>query len=179
MKKRLKSTLHSLTGKRSWRSIEYFDPSWTNRIQQMATYISPGKSVLDLGCGKMWLKQYLSGGTYYPVDYTNRGEGVVVCDFNKKEFPEQHADVAFVSGALEYVEDAKWFVSHIAKNCSECVISYCIVEDYPKSSFRRKQAWVNDFSRDQVVQLFSDAGFQLKAEDTKIPKNRIFYFAKA
>ncbi len=164
--------------KRSWKHIEYFDPSWLKRVEKMAAYIASGASVLDLGCGKMWLRQYLKDNAYYPVDYTDRGQGTIVCDFNKKQFPAQHADVGFVSGTLEYVADAEWFISSIAKNCSQCVISYCPREDYPDLDFRRKQAWVNDYSRDDIIAMFYEAGFRLESESLAIPRNRIFNFLK-
>lgn len=176
--KTIKKILYWSIGKRNWRTFEYFDPCWNNRIQEMAAYIPAGASVLDLGCGKMWLQQYLHDSPYYPVDYTDRGAGTIVCDFNIRQFPEQHADVAFVSGTLEYIHDSKWFVSCISKNCDQCVISYCLKEYYPDQTFRRKQSWVNSFSRDEIIQMFSDAGFQLNAESDAIEKNIIFNFIK-
>lgn len=144
----------------------------------MAAYVPAGKSILDLGCGKMWLKRYLQGNPYYPVDYRERGDGTIICDFNKKQFPRKHADVAFVSGVMEYVKDAEWFVARIAKNCNQCVISYCLREDYPDIRFRRRQAWVNDYSYDEIVHMFSHAGFRLAGENQAIVNNRIFNFLK-
>lgn len=176
--KTIKKIFYWIIGKRNWRTFEYFDPSWNKRIKKMASYISTGASVLDLGCGKMWLQQYLHDTPYYPIDYTDRGAGTIVCDFNLKEFPEQHADVAFVSGTLEYINDSAWFLSCISKNCDQCVISYCLKEYYPDPAFRRKQSWVNNFSRDEIIQMFSEAGFQLIAEDSAIAKNMIFNFIK-
>jgi len=44
----------------SWKEMEYFDPAWKQRIETMAALIpKQSQSVLDLGCGKMWLKDYL------------------------------------------------------------------------------------------------------------------------
>ena len=168
-----------LTGKRTWQSLEYFDAAWTNRIKEMASYIPKGASVLDLGCGQMWTKQYLhQDSAYFPVDYTDRGGNTIVCDFNKKEFPVQHADMAFVSGTLEYIKDARWFVDQIAAHCDQCAISYCLKEYHSGAFFRRAQAWVNNFSHKQIIKLFTDAGFQLETENSSIANNRIFYFTK-
>ena len=167
-----------IRGKREWRFIEYFDPSWSKRIREMAKYIRPGRSIIDLGCGKMWLRKYLLDNAYYPVDYKSRGKGTIVCDFNQKQFPQHKADVAFLSGTIEYIKDTNWFLSCIARNCNECIISYCLLEEYPNLAFRRKQAWVNDYSRDEIIRMFSEAGFQLDAESHAIPKNRIFHFIK-
>lgn len=173
-----KKGFYSLIGKRSWRVFEYFDPRWKKRIQEMATYIPSGASVLDLGCGKMWLKEYLNGNAYYPVDYTDRGPGTIICDFDLKQFPDQQADVAFVSGTLEYVQDGEWFLDCISKHCDQCIISYCLKEYHPSEAFRKKQSWVNSFSREEIISMFSKRGFRLMTENENIAKNRIFKFVK-
>lgn len=159
-----------------WQDMEYFDPRWSERIFEMSKYLTPGKSVIDLGCGKMWLKQYLSNNEYYPVDYADRGEGTIIKDFNKHEFPEINAKVAFVSGTLEYVSDTEWFVSEISKHSDECILSYCTIENFPDLKFRKKQAWRNNFSRNEIIKLFSSFGLELVAENSTLTKNSMFYF---
>jgi len=178
LKKVVRKIIGKVRGKRIWQDIEHFDPSWTVRIQEMAKYIREGESVLDLGCGKMWLRQFLKNNDYYPVDYTDRGAGSIVCNFNQRQFPQNSADIAFVSGVLEYVVDAQWFVSCIAQKCRRCVVSYCLLEDNPDLDSRRKRAWVNDFSRADIIRMFSVAGFQLASEDQTFAKNRMFYFVR-
>ena len=72
----------------NWKDIEYFDDKWKLRIDKMSKYIERNDSVMDLGCGKMWLKKHLhETNLYIPVDYKNRGEGTIICEFNKNEFP--------------------------------------------------------------------------------------------
>ena len=74
----------------------------------MAAFIPPGTlSVMDLGCGKMWLKEMLpSGYKYYGIDYTDRGKDSYVFDLNKYAFPAFNCDIIFISGCLEYIYDA-------------------------------------------------------------------------
>ncbi|HTH93044.1 MAG TPA: oligosaccharide flippase family protein [Candidatus Paceibacterota bacterium] len=171
--------LFYLLGRRTWKDIEYFDSAWSDRIGQMAQYIPAGASILDLGCGKMLLQQYLElNHTYYPVDYKDRGEGTIVCNFNRHHFPDRYADIAFVSGVLEYVENVPVFIADIAKHTNQCILSYCLIEDFPNISFRRKQAWVNAFSRDDIISLFSQAGFVIKDESKTPSNNSIFNFVK-
>jgi hypothetical protein len=176
--KTVKKSFYMITGKRSWRVFEYFDPAWKKRILAMSQYIPDGASVMDLGCGKMWLQQYLKNNPYYPVDYTERGPGTIVCDFNMKQFPTQKTDVAFVSGTLEYVNDPQWFLSCISRHSNQCIISYCLKEYYPNQTFRQKQSWENNLSRDEIIQMFYEVGFQLVEEIEVIEKNRIFNFIK-
>ena len=44
---------------KKWQDIEYFDDKWKERIEQMARFIKNGSTVIDFGCGPMWLKEYL------------------------------------------------------------------------------------------------------------------------
>lgn len=162
-----------------WQQIEYFNPDWKGRIQKMAAHIKKGESVVDLGCGQMWLKEFLPGSNKYTgVDYKHRGEGTVVADFNKGDFPEAKADVFFVSGCMEYVNDHHAFIGNIARSGRRCVISYCCVEDYPEIEKRRERAWVNDLTRAQVIACFEKNRMFLTVEDKTESNNSIFVFEK-
>lgn len=164
--------------KANWKTIEYFNPEWKERIRMMAELLPPDtNSITDLGCGLMWLKEFIpTEVNYIGVDYTSRGKGTIVCDFNKKQFPKISSDIAFVSGCLEYVKDASWFVKKIADNYKGCIISYCVLEEFKDQEFRDKKTWVNSFTENDIIQLFNKEGFNLKKKlDTK---NRIFYFEK-
>jgi len=163
----------------AWRNIEYFDDNWRLRIERMARFVEKGDSVLDLGCGKMWLKYYLGiSNTYLPVDYRNRGKGTLICDFNKYQFPHVHADVSFVSGCLEYVVDYRWFISMMAETSKRSVISYCTLEHFPDHQIRLKNAWKNSLRRADILQVFGSVGMLLTAEDMTETKNSIFCFER-
>ncbi len=177
--KKVRRVVLGAIGKRTWRDVEHFDQSWTRRIKEMAKYIKDGESVLDLGCGQMWLRQFLKKNDYYPVDYADRGEGTIICDFNKGEFPKVRSDVAFLSGTIEYITNVEWFVGCISARCKSCIVSYCLIEDNPNLDLRRKRAWVNDFSRDDIVRIFYRAGFKLASESSAIPANHIFFLEKS
>lgn len=164
--------------KASWKNIEYFNPEWKERIKTMSELLPPGtNSIADLGCGLMWLKEFISKDIkYIGVDYTSRDGETIICDFNKKQFPNLTTDIAFVSGCLEYVNDATWFVKKIAENARGCIISYCVFEEFNDQKFRDQRTWVNSFTEQEIVNLFTMEGFVLKKKlDTK---NRIFYFEK-
>ena len=178
MKKLIKKCLFAIGIGRQWQNIEYFDESWRRRIKQMSQYIESGEGVVDLGCGKMWLREYLNGNPYVPVDYISRDGVSTVADFNKYEYPETGMPVAFVSGTLEYVIDYEWFVKQIALSSRKCILSYCTVEDYPDMAFRKKKTWKNHLSESQVLDLFEKNGMKLQHRDG-CSKNRIFVFVKA
>jgi hypothetical protein len=158
--------------------MEYFDESWKTRIEEMASFIVPGESVIDLGCGQMWLKPLLRNNPYYPVDYKRRDESTVVINFNKHEYPDITADVAFVSGTLEYVEDYEWFVQQVCSRSSRCIVSYCTTEFYPDLRVRSRKAWKSHISRCRLIELFAENGMDLDAESGVVERNPIFVFSK-
>lgn len=164
---------------KTWQQIEYFDEAWKQRIRLMVQYIPVNSSVIDLGCGKMWLQEILPKGcAYYPVDYVSRGENTIVCDFNRHEFPTIKADISFVSGCLEYVNDVGWFVECIANQTNSCIISYCTTDFFPNLEERHSRTWVNHFSAQAIVAIFEKKGFALQTQDHTTTQNQVFVFVK-
>jgi hypothetical protein len=162
-----------------WREFEYFDDSWRLRIKAMARHIPPRTCVMDLGCGKMWLRELLRDCEYIPVDCTDRGPGTIVCDFNAREFPSRTAGYAFVSGCLEYLDDPVWFAGRIAASSEACILSYCALDDFPDVKARARLGWRHNFRASEVVQIFGDAGMRLAGRDVAETADSIFIFKSA
>ncbi len=78
------------------------------------------RSMLDLGAGMMPAKRFLPEGiAYTPVDYNKLSSEIVVCDFNKYEFPDTSADVVLAVGILGHVKDWRWFLTAMAGAVTE------------------------------------------------------------
>lgn len=164
---------------RKWKQIEYFDPRWRNRIEGMSRYIGPSESVLDLGCGPMWLKEFLGpANRYFPCDYKDRGSGTLLCDFNARQFPDVRADVAFISGSLEYIDDYEWFVGRVTAASTKCVIAYCVATPESTLSKRRQNAWVNHLTEGELVGLFQRHGMKLAERGERYMSSRIYVFKR-
>lgn len=163
----------------AWNQIEYFDPAWEKRIQQMSSFIPSGSSVMDLGCGQMNLKKYIPDSLYIPVDYRRRDDQTVICDFNKHEFPEQKADTIFVSGCLEYITDFTWFINSMCQAAHLIIISYCSTDYFRDLSQRHSNHWQNHLSHDDIISLFRKNRFQLSETALTPSKNSIFVFKKS
>lgn len=178
IKKKIKVLIFSKINP-TWGKIEYFNPEWKDRIKRMARYIGETDSVVDLGCGQQWLREFLSPTNKYTgVDYRRRNSETMVCNFNRQEYPNVKADVYFISGCLEYVEDYEKFIENIVSFCRRCIISYCCMEDFPDKSLRRQRAWVNDLTKEQLIEAFVRRGMKLTCEDKTPTHNSIFVFDK-
>jgi hypothetical protein len=176
---KIRNSAGQLIGRqKSWEKVEYFEECWKMRIEEMARFIAPGESVVDLGCGQMWLKPLLKENEYHPVDYKQRDASVTVANFNSYEYPHFETDVAFVSGALEYVEDHQWFVRQIRLHSKRCILSYCTTENFPDLKLRKSKAWKNHLSRSEVLELFLANGMYVETESTVVPQNPVFVFAR-
>jgi hypothetical protein len=164
--------------KRNWRSIERFNENWRPRIKRMAGFIdNKDIVVVDLGCGPMWLKSELNKNTLYTgVDYKNRGDGTIICDFNLGQFPNIKADVFFVSGCLEYIENWKWFVGKIGILGKKCIISYCCSDNNSDRELRVKNAWVNSASTSEIINEFSENNMKVIRVERFDTNNSIFIF---
>jgi hypothetical protein len=164
---------------KKWKDIEYFDEQWKERIYKMSKYLNSHDSIIDLGCGQMWLKDYISeSNQYYPIDYKKRQEKCGIYDFNKGEFPPQIVDVAFVSGVLEYIENPKWFIAEISKHASKCIISYCSIDYFPNIMQRLSFGWVNNLTLLDIISLFEKQGMSLIDQQLSKQSNSIFFFQK-
>lgn len=138
--------------------------TWIDRTRLMRQWITDDiKSVIDLGAGGMLLKNMLPSDTiYYPVDYVSRCSETIVCDFNKKEFPDVKADCCYCGGILEYVEDADWFIEKIKETgCKKFLLSYSIKINGQTRESRSENGWVNDFSFLELLDLIYSKGFIL------------------
>jgi hypothetical protein len=162
-----------------WKDIEYFDVAWKDRIGLMAGFIPQGAAVLDLGCGKEWLRELVPDERYQGVDYTPRGPTTIVCDFNCHEFPPLRKDVCFVSGCLEYIEDPAWFIGRIAATCERCIVSYCLLDTHPDIKARCGVGWVNHLNLAAIRCEFERQGFMLAHQTSTPTRNAVLVFDRA
>ena len=93
--------------RRYWSAPENYDPAWDARARQAATFIAPGSSVLDLGCGpRMSLRNFLpTGCRYIPADLYPWTDEVVVCDLDRGEWPDGRFDCVTMLGLLTYLTE--------------------------------------------------------------------------
>jgi hypothetical protein len=144
------------------------------RIEYMTRFIEEERSILDVGCGRMWLKQYLPRDmVYYGCDYKARDDATIVCDFNKYEFPQLTVDMCFISGCIEYVRDVDWFLGKVQQTGHKAVLSYCSTDVTPDLRLRRKLAWQNHMGTREIVRRLESTGYMLAHPIERIDGNEI------
>lgn len=139
-----------------WSSNSEFDDRWKRRIEMMAECIEIPGRVADFGCGMMWLESMLEPeNTYLGIDYLPRSPTSIVLDLNKDGLEEIEAEVAFLSGVLEYVEDVPSCIDKLkSRPFRQIVMSYCTAEKHPDLPTREAHNWLSHESIFKILDLF-------------------------
>lgn len=150
------------TDKARWSNPAALEQAWDTRALLAANFIPAGARVLDLGCGKMSLRNFLPFGcSYQGCDLVARDGQTIVCDFNKGQFPTEAAaaaDIVSLLGVLEYVTDAETFFKQLRSANCDVVLSYCAT-DLSGSVDRASLGWLTHFSFIDLAELIDRHGF--------------------
>jgi tRNA G46 methylase TrmB len=78
------------------------------RMLNLASELVEWRKVVDIGCGNQQLRDVVAQlnpkAQYIGIDRLKHQPDTLIADFNKGEFPEVSADLAVVSGVLEYIQ---------------------------------------------------------------------------
>jgi hypothetical protein len=143
-----------------WRRVAREVPPWDKRNRVIAGFITANSSVLDLGAGARFLKNYLKEGcSYQPCDVVVSAPDVIYCDFNSGVYPDlaNKYDYVVCSGVFEYIRDPICFLLKIRAYGHKIILSYCVAEKGDSIIERLANGWVNHFEEDQLFELFSKA----------------------
>lgn len=156
-------TLNAMRDRRSlhrrWRALTSDEAAgWRDRAALAAAALGEVRSVLDLGCGTMALRELLPADVLYiPSDIVSRGPGTIVCDYNVQGVPQVDTEAVACLGLLEYLYDPATLLGALRQ--PRAVVSYC-ARDVPEPfANRRSHAWVNDYATDEVEALFAASGW--------------------
>ena len=147
--------------RRFWSQSSSYSANWEDRAVLAAGMIPAGSSVLDVGCGRMQLKDHLPPGcSYMPADLTKWAEDTVQVDLSKGEFPAGQFDYATILGVLEYLPNPEVTLGNARVGCTNLVVSYCHPND------GRFGAAKNAFSRNEFEDLLSASGWEIVRNDS-------------
>lgn len=84
-----------------------FTELWTERSRVAAAMIASGSRVLDLGCGRGLIRQFLPEGcTWEGYDLRPTEPSIRPINLDAGEFPEGQYDVVLLMGVLGWLKDA-------------------------------------------------------------------------
>lgn len=123
-------------------------------------------AVADLGCGNERLHPLLRARygdrlTYQGYDLHPQGATSIRLDVAHDDLPT--ADLTFVLGVVEYLEDPTTFLRRLARASSAAVVSYSVVDSAEPltDEQRRARGWCHHYTGDSFAELLRAAGFAL------------------
>ena len=141
----------------SWERL--FDPASHLRAGLAAQHLPPGGRVLDLGCGLMTLREYLTPGTaYIPLDLMARGAQCLVADLNQGHYPSGRVDAVTMLFLLEFIHDPRALLTW-AKGATDLLILTYVPLERLSGDDRRAAGFFNDFSVASLTGLLNECGW--------------------
>ncbi len=117
---------------------------------------------------------------YVPSDICDRGPGTIVCDLDTRPLPGfPDSDVVVFAGVLEYLTDVPGLIAHLRRSTRSIIVAYICARDESllESLRRRSSAWINDYTKEELIRLFSEAGFTCESAREWRPLQYLFRFA--
>jgi hypothetical protein len=145
-----------------WSQRENLKSNWAERAEVAAQLVPPGVRLLDIGCGSMDIERFLHPTTtYIPADVVRRDDRTIICDLNRREFPDVGADVISLLGVLEYIHDLPRLFAVLRSRNVGIIASYNPVDLGKPDRDRPAQGWFNDLTTAEMAALAADKGLQL------------------
>ena len=120
------------------------------------------KSIIDFGASAEYLRRVINKDVkYFPVDYVKRSERTILCDLNKGNFPDLKADVAFMAGFLEYMDDIDSVILKTSKSVRKIIVSYKGAEKFKESLLETEQ----------LISIFNKYDFVMTNRDNSFPED--------
>src|SRR3984957_13388529 len=144
-----------------WSSRDNYDDEWNGRAALAAGLIGADETwFCDIGCGpQQALRHHLPvDSTYIPVDLKQWTDEVHACNLNSLELPRDAvlaADVCFLLGVLEYVENISAAIEKLSTISDTLIISYCSTD----VSQHRSRLWLNAYSGPQIGSILGLSGY--------------------
>ncbi|PWR22841.1 methyltransferase domain-containing protein [Zavarzinia aquatilis] len=141
-----------------------YSEQWRRRASIAAAMIPTGLTLLDVGCGAMYLESEAAPRRYIPVDMEAHDERTRVIDLNEKNLPIEwidEADVVALMGVVEYLDAPEILLKSLASRSKPIIISYSIQEARTEGREAKRNHWRNGYSSDELERLFSALGYAI------------------
>ena len=140
-----------------WKTVDH----WPDRTSVVAKHIEPNSSVLDLGCGRMELLDFLPDIEYQGVDCVDRGKGCIVCDFNEDELPPiRHYDYVVCAGLIEYLIDLRTLFIKLKDYGGKIIVSH---RNHPLTpTAEGNKLWGNEFTNPELKKMWRELDYTVE-----------------
>jgi SAM-dependent methyltransferase len=142
MKQRERLKKASPNGNRLWRY------NWAQ------AHIEPTDTVLDVGCGSGFGREFLKCGKYIGVDYTEIAEPDIIADANEWT-PDFEFDIFIGFESIEHIKNTENYVN-FAKQAKKHIFITCPASE----TLSFNPFHVYDFTTDQIKELFEDENWE-------------------
>lgn len=149
-----------------WHKIE---KNWNHRSKQIADFIPDHSSVLDIGAGAMSLRDYLKPNCrYQPSDIHDRGQGCIVADLNRNEFPSGVYDFVTMIGVLVYLNDPAWVLENCRAAAPRGIFTYNPLsarapDRERQAATRHKSGWRHTFTTAEFSTKIEGANWTIQS----------------
>lgn len=156
-----------ITDYKRWINLANHSSTWNPRTEMIAKMIQPDSSIIEFGAGRKILKNYIDRSCrYQPSDCVDRGDDTMILDLNTTDLPNlPHYDYAVFSGVIEYLTDVSRVVKWLNTFADHTVLSYLVVEGEKDPALiqnRRNFGWVNDYTDEEIMNIFMLQNFELR-----------------
>jgi len=150
-----------------WRQVGNYRDAWGESAAIAARFVRPHTRVLDVGCGRMLLRNYLPPDCHYvPADLIGWSPEVTVVDLDRGEFPRGNFDYIVALGVLEYTLNPARILRQARANGFHLIVSFCHPEPNADLAWRRKRRWINDFPAEELLLHLAESGWAVAQDIT-------------
>lgn len=176
IRSRAKRMLARVSGQHRFNCWDQNSQLWENRarvaVNLYSEYVDGLEKgghidIVDLGCGNKRLERVLynkgsSPYRYRGFDLHPQSPDITPIDI-QTEVPNLKADVIFVLGVLEYIQDVPSLVARLQGRADAIILSYNVYgsPEWPSLSRRKSLGWVNHYSAEELESVITTTGWDL------------------
>ena len=157
-----------LPDRKRWGDPKSYSPPWSSRAEMASGLIPDGASILEIGVGAGDFRNRVQGRCRYEgADLAPLEDTTLILNLETDPSPDKEYDFVVLLGVLEYIYEPENAARKLCAAAPNVVCSYCCrLENASTADVadqRGGMGWVNDFTHDEFVALFSNNSFSVQS----------------